>query len=207
LAIAPYASEEKRAELVAAAMQLFHEHGFQRTTLAHVAQLAGVSAGNVYYYFKTKEALAQVVIGEHERALREMFAVLTKTHGDPRARLRSFIRAPLSFADRVVRFGCAHTSLCQEVEKLAPDSALPKASQQLMSAYLEWVQSQFEVLAFDRAEAQLLAADLVGAVKGAMLLAHSMQSEEILSRQLLRVEKWFDAIAAGEPGLLHAAGA
>lgn len=180
-------------------MQLFHEQGFQRTTLAHVAQLAGVPAGNVYYYFKTKEALAQVVIGEHERALRETFGALTKTHGDPRTRLRLFIRAPLGFADRVVRFGCAHTSLCQELEKLDPESALPKASQQLMSAYLEWVQSQFEVLGFERAEAQLLAADLVGAVKGAMLLAHSMQSEEILSRQLLRVEKWFDAIAAGEP--------
>jgi TetR/AcrR family transcriptional regulator, transcriptional repressor for nem operon len=187
-------------------MQLFHEQGFQRTTLSHVAQLAGVPAGNVYYYFKTKEALAQVVIGEHERSLRETFGALTKAHGDARDRLRLFIRAPLGFADRVVRFGCAHTSLCQELEKLAPESALPKASQQLMAAYLEWVQSQFEVLGFDRAEAQLLAADLVGAVKGAMLLAHGMQSEEILSRQLQRVEKWFDAVAAGEPAPVDAAG-
>jgi AcrR family transcriptional regulator len=43
--------------------------------------LAGVQAGNVYYYFKTKEALAQVVIGEHERSLRETFGALTQAHG------------------------------------------------------------------------------------------------------------------------------
>src|SRR5579883_46467 len=51
-----YAATEKRAELVRAAKQLLHAQGFQRTTLADVARVAKVPLGNVYYYFKTKEA-------------------------------------------------------------------------------------------------------------------------------------------------------
>ena len=39
---APYASADKRAELIAAATRLLHEQGFHRTTLAHVADSAKV---------------------------------------------------------------------------------------------------------------------------------------------------------------------
>jgi TetR/AcrR family transcriptional regulator, transcriptional repressor for nem operon len=62
----PYAAAEKRTELVRAATRLLHEQGFQRTTLADVAERASVPLGNVYYSFKTKEALAEAVIASHE---------------------------------------------------------------------------------------------------------------------------------------------
>src|SRR5271170_6439999 len=100
---APYASAEKRAELVAAATQLLHEQGFHRTTLADVAGRADVPLGNVYYYFKTKDALAEAVILAHEEALRERFAEWTRAHVEPRARLRCLVRAPLDFADKVIQ--------------------------------------------------------------------------------------------------------
>jgi len=196
LVVAPYASEEKRAQLVAAAMQLFHEQGFQRTTLAHVAERAKVPPGNVYYYFKTKEALAEVVISEHERTLRARFDALTTAHRDPRTRLRLFVRSPLEAADSVVQFGCSHGSLCQEVEKLGRDSTLAKAATRLMSVYLEWTQEQFHALGIERREARALAADLVGATKGALLLANAMRSREILTRQLRRIEAWVDGSTA-----------
>jgi TetR/AcrR family transcriptional repressor of nem operon len=192
--VASYASAEKRAELVAAAMQLLHEQGFQRTTLTHVASRAEVPPGNVYYYFKTKDALAEAVVGEHMRLLRARFDAWTNTHRDPRARLRLFIRAPLDAVDRVVQFGCAHSSLCQELEKLDADSPLPKAATQLMSLYLEWAEEQFRALGIARGEARALAADLVGAVKGALLLANTMRSKEILTRQLRRIEAWLDGV-------------
>ena len=46
-------SAGKRARLVAAACQVLHEQGVERTTLADIALAAGVPVGNVYYYFKT----------------------------------------------------------------------------------------------------------------------------------------------------------
>jgi AcrR family transcriptional regulator len=189
---APYASADKRAELVAAATLLLHEQGFHRTTLADVAVRADVPAGNVYYYFKTKEALAEAVVSAHEEALRACFASWTQAHRDPRARLRCLIRAPLDSADRVIRFGCPHGSLCQELEKLGADSPLARAGTRLLAVYIDWAEEQFRAQRFPRREARARATDLVGAVQGAMLLANTMRSKELLTRQLRRVERQLD---------------
>ena len=44
---------DKREKLVAAAMDRFHAQGYEGTSLADVAAAAGLSAGNVFYYFRT----------------------------------------------------------------------------------------------------------------------------------------------------------
>ncbi len=191
---AAYASADKRAELVTAATRLLHEQGFHRTTLADVAARADVPLGNVYYYFKTKDALAEAVIQAHEEALRERFASWTKTHREPKARLRCFVRAPLDVADRLVQFGCPHGSLCQELEKLGANTPLARAGTRLLAVYIDWAEEQFRVHGVARREARSLAADLVGAVQGAMLLANTMRSKELLTQQLRRVERWLDEV-------------
>ena len=197
---APYASADKRAELVAAATQLLHEQGFHRTTLADVAGRADVPLGNLYYYFKTKDALAEAVISAHEGALRARFASWTSKHAAPRERLRCFVLAPLDASDRVVQFGCPHGSLCQELEKLAANTRLAKAGARLLTVYISWTEEQFRAHGVARREARALAADLVGAVQGAMLLAHAMRSKELLARQLRRVERSLDdALSSPQP--------
>jgi TetR/AcrR family transcriptional repressor of nem operon len=188
-----YASSEKRAELVAAATQLLHEQGFHRTTLADVASRAGVPLGNVYYYFKTKDALAEAVIDAHEGALRARFASWASGHREPVARLRCLVRAPLDAEDRVIQFGCPHGSLCQELEKLGAKTRLAKAGTRLMTVYIDWAEEQLRAHGIPNREARALAIDLIAAVQGAMLLANAMRSKELLASQLRRVERWLDA--------------
>ncbi|MGZ3346649.1 MAG: TetR/AcrR family transcriptional regulator, partial [Caulobacteraceae bacterium] len=53
---------DKRDRLVEAAADLAHRRGFRETSLAAIAEAAGVPLGNVYYYFKTKDALAEALI-------------------------------------------------------------------------------------------------------------------------------------------------
>jgi AcrR family transcriptional regulator len=189
---AAYASGDKRIELVRAAAQLLHEQGFQRTTLADVAGHAGVPLGNVYYYFKTKEALAESVIVAHEDALRERFQSWVDAHRDPADRLRRMVRAPLDHSDRVIQFGCPYGSLCQELEKLGPDAPLAKAAARLLTVFIEWAREQFRELGHGAREARANATQLVAGIQGAMLVAHTMRSPELLAQQLRRLEKSFD---------------
>ncbi|MCZ9338186.1 TetR/AcrR family transcriptional regulator, partial [Streptomyces sp. TRM76130] len=44
-------SEQTRALILETAMRLFQERGYDRTTMRAIAQEAGVSVGNAYYYF------------------------------------------------------------------------------------------------------------------------------------------------------------
>ena len=52
-------AHETRGRILDAAMTLFRRDGYDRTTMRAVASKAGVSTGNAYYYFSSKEHLVQ----------------------------------------------------------------------------------------------------------------------------------------------------
>ena len=52
-------SEQTRALILDTAMRLFQERGYDKTTMRAIAKEAGVSVGNAYYYFESKEFLIQ----------------------------------------------------------------------------------------------------------------------------------------------------
>lgn len=58
-------SERTRTAIIDAALKLFRERGYDATTMRAIADEAGVSVGNAYYYFKSKEELVQ---GFYDRA-------------------------------------------------------------------------------------------------------------------------------------------
>ncbi|HET6857082.1 MAG TPA: helix-turn-helix domain-containing protein, partial [Streptomyces sp.] len=70
-------SEQTRALILETALRLFQEKGYDRTTMRAIAQEAGVSVGNAYYYFAGKEHLIQ---GFYDRMTHEHAA-------DARARM------------------------------------------------------------------------------------------------------------------------
>src|SRR5882724_3131030 len=52
-------SEQTRTLILETALRLFRERGYDRTTMRAIADEAGVSVGNAYYYFSSKEHLIQ----------------------------------------------------------------------------------------------------------------------------------------------------
>jgi len=54
--------EDRPQEITEAAFEVFAEKGYAATTIAEVAQRAGVSKGLTYLYFRTKEELFKAVI-------------------------------------------------------------------------------------------------------------------------------------------------
>ena len=70
---------ERRARIVAAAERAFVRHGFHATTMQHVAEEAGMSAGNLYRYFPSKEAIVEglCLVDQDERA--GQFAALARS--------------------------------------------------------------------------------------------------------------------------------
>lgn len=58
-------SARTRSTIIDAALRLFRERGYEATTMRAIATEAGVSVGNAYYYFSSKEELIQ---GFYDRA-------------------------------------------------------------------------------------------------------------------------------------------
>lgn len=44
-------------KIVSAAWQLFHDKGYNHTTVDDIIELSGTSKGSFYYYFNTKDEL------------------------------------------------------------------------------------------------------------------------------------------------------
>ncbi|NUT36426.1 MAG: TetR family transcriptional regulator [Hamadaea sp.] len=55
----PSKGEQTRGLIVDTALRLFAELGYEKTTMRAIASAAGVSVGNAYYYFPSKDALVQ----------------------------------------------------------------------------------------------------------------------------------------------------
>jgi AcrR family transcriptional regulator len=51
--------EQTKAAILNAALESFHERGYEATTMRAIAKRADVSLGNAYYYFGSKEHLIQ----------------------------------------------------------------------------------------------------------------------------------------------------
>ena len=60
----PQASDEKRAEIVAAARELFVDAGYDATPMGRLATVAGVAANTIYWYFADKDAVLIAVLDE-----------------------------------------------------------------------------------------------------------------------------------------------
>jgi TetR/AcrR family hemagglutinin/protease transcriptional regulator len=91
--------DERRAQLLEAAIQVFARRGPGRGTHADVAEACGVVVGTVFLYFPTREALLAEVL---EEVARESTAIAERCHVGKRApeSLRSHVRACLDLVER-----------------------------------------------------------------------------------------------------------
>ncbi|KFU77565.1 TetR/AcrR family transcriptional regulator [Amycolatopsis lurida] len=118
-------SEETKSLIVATALRLFAENGYDRTTMRAIAAEAGVSVGNAYYYFASKDQLIQGFYDEiahaHLTTARESIA----GERDFSARLRTVLLTWLDVAEPYHRFGTQFF-----VNAADPDSPLSPFSEE-----------------------------------------------------------------------------
>ncbi|ATG46253.1 TetR family transcriptional regulator [Celeribacter ethanolicus] len=84
--------EARPDELLDAALDLFTEQGFDRTTVEQIARRAGVSKGALYLYFPSKDAVIEALV---DRAVGpvvgEVVIQIERFEGDPRVLLKRFV--------------------------------------------------------------------------------------------------------------------
>jgi TetR/AcrR family transcriptional repressor of nem operon len=180
----------KRERLIAAAAQLLHEQGIERTTLADIAKAADVPAGNVYYYYKTKDEVIAAVIDAHAQQVKATLAAIDAHHRSPKSRLKALVREFTGQSEIVAQHGCPLGSLCSELGKRVRQPS-PVAAE-LMRLPIEWAEEQFRSLG--RPDAHELALDLLAAYEGRALLANTMRDPGVLSKAAQRLNRWIDSL-------------
>lgn len=62
MARTPKVVEDRREQIIDAAMGVFSRKGFTKATNKDIAQEAGITPGLIYYYFESKEALLKAIL-------------------------------------------------------------------------------------------------------------------------------------------------
>lgn len=107
----PHEAGSVRSAIVAAADELFYEHGVTPVTLDSIARRAGVTRRTVYYHFAGKDELVVEHVRLRDRAIRESARASTV--------LDAFIALERLFCTRNYK-GCAITNVVLSAGRVPP---------------------------------------------------------------------------------------
>jgi AcrR family transcriptional regulator len=100
------APRRRQREILDAATRVFHEKGYESTSIQDIADSVGILKGSLYYYITSKEDLLfDIIKGVHEEALQNIERTAA-TEGDALQKIRTFVVLHLTFnAENLVKMG------------------------------------------------------------------------------------------------------
>ncbi len=177
----------KRDAILRAAIDVFAERGFFNAQVADVARAAGVAAGTVYLYFRSKDDL---LVSIFERTMREAFTegrAAVAGIDDPGERLRQFARVHLGRLGRD-----RNLAIVYQVELRQSIKFMERFSSTLLRDYL----SQIRAAIVDGQETGAFRADLNATSVAKMFFGalDEMATNWILSRRRYSLEADADLV-------------
>ncbi len=175
--------------IVESADQLFYEQGFEHTSFSQIAVAVGISRGNFYYHFKTKDEILNAVIEQRLASTSMMLDDWEARSNTPADRIRSFINILVVNRARIKRYGCPVGTLCGELVKL--NHAARGEANKLFTLFRTWLRQQFEQLGRTE-DADELAMHLLAQSQGIATLASAFHDEKFLRQEAKRLNRWLD---------------
>jgi len=177
-------------QIVASADDLFYRQGFENTSFADIAAEVGISRGNFYYHFKTKDEILDAVIEARLAATRAMIERWEAETDDPEGRIRCYIRILLDNQDPIMAHGCPVGTLTSELAKL--NHQAQGAAKGIFTLFRDWLRLQFERLGFG-AEADRYALRVLAWSQGVATLANAYRDPEFVRREVEEISDWLSA--------------
>lgn len=186
-------TELTRERIIKKADSLFYEQGFDNTSFSDIAETVGISRGNFYHHFKTKDDILAAVIDERLAGRQRMLDDWERQDDDPAARIRSFISILVKNQAKIMRYGCPVGTLCMELGKL--DHPLQGEANKVMDLFRCWLRRQFEALGSER-NAGDLAMHVLAFSQGVAILASTYGDNAFIQREVELMCRWVDEMAA-----------
>jgi AcrR family transcriptional regulator len=94
----------RQQEILDTAARVFHEKGYEATSIQDIADLVGILKGSLYYYIDSKEDLLYEIIRSSQEDAVATMADALAFEGDALEKIRAFVVAHVTFlAENLVR--------------------------------------------------------------------------------------------------------
>lgn len=129
---AAYQAEEVRHQIVQCACDLFTHYGFAKTNIGDIAHCCTMSPGNIYRYFKSKQAIGLAVVADYfHMAQTAMETELLLPGTGAEDRIRRFLTAGIGVLAQSVQ---EHPKIVELAEFLMED----EQGLQLLGRHIGW---------------------------------------------------------------------
>jgi TetR/AcrR family transcriptional regulator, transcriptional repressor for nem operon len=180
-----------RNQIVEEADALFYANGFENTSFSDIAAVVGISRGNFYHHFKTKDEILDAVITRRLGMTRDMLGSWEAESASPADRIISFVRILVVNRAAIMAFGCPVGTLCVELAKLKHAAQGQAAG--IFDLFANWLAMQFVKLGQDdRSEA--LAMHLLARTQGVAVMASAFHDENFIRKEVKMLEDWIKAL-------------
>jgi AcrR family transcriptional regulator len=175
---------------------LFYEGGFEATSFAEIATAVGISRGNFYHHFRTKDEILDAVIARRTERTRSTLQTWQEQAQSPRDRILCFVHIVIANQTQIMAFGCPVGTLCSELAKL--DHRAKGQAAEIFNLFRNWLGDQFSALgAADRADE--LAMHILSWSQGVAVIASAFRDEAFIGREVAAITTWLDEL----PELSH----
>jgi AcrR family transcriptional regulator len=172
MARTPKVLEDRREQIIDAAMRVFSEKGFTKATNKDVAREAGITPGLIYYYFESKEKLLEAMI-ESRSPIRLLTSLTPQVLAlPPEAFLRFIIRQVLSIIEGENFIQLIRVMLPEIVHNPEMTPTVAGFLQRVMEFLTSYFESKMEAGELRQSDASLTAQVFLGSVMGFVLRRH-----------------------------------
>jgi AcrR family transcriptional regulator len=169
MARTPKVVEDRREQILDAAMRAFAHKGFTRATNKDIAQEAGITAGLIYHYFENKEAVLKAVIEERSplRLIRSFPQEMQRL--PPQTFLPLLIRQVLQIVESDNFVQVIRVILPEAIHNPAIAPLAVNVLQEAIQFLSDYLSAKMECGELRRADALLAAQTLINSVIGFVL--------------------------------------
>jgi len=181
-----YDDEQQKFILVQVAQRLFHEKGFSKTSLSHIARGAGLSHKMAQNYFSSTREICHQVIDVYLKTQNDQFEKISH-NSNARQRLSLYLDQFAEDSDSLVARGCPLTNLYFDVKR--EDDALAEHAAKLLQNRLDWIKEQFVMVM--RVEGVTdLPERLASAIQGIVIMAQVTGNDRLIGHQVNQLKSW-----------------
>lgn len=185
-----------REHIINQADTLFYQQGFEATSFGDIAKAVGISRGNFYHHFKTKDDLLDGVITQRLARTQAMLDQWQDEGADPRGRIICFIKILITNQAKIKLYGCPVGTLTAELNKL--DHHARARAAEVFALFRDWLAVQFRALGYsERSEA--LALHVLARSQGVATLAQAFKDDAFVASEVEALIAWLDQLTGPKP--------
>lgn len=174
----------KKERLLDAAAEAFWIDGFAGTSLADIADRSGVPLGNIYYYFKTKSAIALGVADIYIEETIASLELIDQKTGSSGQKLDAFFEMLKESIASRTSHGCPLANSIRDFSGVATQAHA--RTNEVFNILIAWLAKTLSE-GGDK-NAMQHARNAIGTWQGGIVLSHAANDESILMETLAQLE-------------------